>query len=235
MLNVARLIAAKDLRIERRAKILAYQVLPFAGLVLVLFAFALDNGGQVDQGGRSQAITTFVAPGLLWLAVLFSVLLVVQRTFAIETADGALDALRVAGVDPAAIFLGKAAALLVQLLVLEAGLVFGIVVLYDTDIRPGGAVLLAVTLVVGTAGLAFVGTLYGGLTAGAKGRETLLPLLVFPVVAPVLLGAARATEAALGTGGAAVSEGWPWIGLLTVFAAAFGAAGTVAFGPLLED
>ena len=111
----------------------------------------------------------------------------------------------------------------------------GIVVFYDTRIRLDGVVLLVTTLLTATAGLAFVGTLYGGLTAGARGRETLLPLLVFPVVAPVLLGAARATESALGTGGAAVSEGWPWVGLLAVFAAAFGAAGTLAFGPLLEE
>ncbi len=235
MLKVARSIAAKDLRVEWRSKVLLNQVLPFAGLVLVLFAFALDNGGVVEQGTVRESVTTFVAPGLLWLAALFSLLLLVQRTFAVESADGALDALRVAGVEPAGIFLGKAGALLAELLALEAALVMGIVVLYDTRIRAEGLVLLVTTLITATAGLAFVGTLYGGLTAGARGRETLLPLLVFPVVAPVLLGAARATESALGTGGAAVSEGWPWVGLLAVFAAAFGAAGTVAFGPLLEE
>ncbi len=235
MLRIARSVAAKDLRIERRAKVLLNQVLPFAGLVLVLFAFALDNGGVVSQGVVRESVTTFVAPGLLWLAVLFSLLLLVQRTFALESADGALDALRVAGVDPGGIFLGKTAALFAELIALEVFLTLGIVVFYDTRLRPGGVVLLVTVLITATAGLAFVGTLYGGLTAGAKGRETLLPLLVFPVVAPVLLGAARATEAALGTGGAAVSEGWPWVGLLAVFAAAFGAAGTVAFGPLLEE
>jgi heme exporter protein B len=153
----------------------------------------------------------------------------------VETQDGALDALRVAGVQTAGIFLGKAAALFVQLLTLEVVLTFGIYIFYDTRIRWSGAVLLVTTLITATAGLAAVGTLYGGLTAGAKGRETLLPLLLFPVVAPVLLGAARATEAALGTGGAAVSEGWPWIGLLAVFGCAFAAAGTLAFGPLLEE
>jgi heme exporter protein B len=235
VLTIARLVAGKDLRIELRAKVLLNQVVPFAGLVLALFAFALDNGGVVQQGEVRQVVTTFVAPGLLWLAVLFSLLLLVQRSFSLEASDGALDALRVAGVDPAGIFLGKTLALFIELVVLEAVLTLGIVVFYDTDVRLTGAVLLVTTLVTATAGLAVVGTLYGGLTAGAKGRETLLPLLLFPVVAPVLLGAARATEAALGTGGAAVSEGWPWVGLLAVFAAAFGAAGTVAFGPLLEE
>ena len=235
MLRIARLVAAKDLRIEWRSRVMTNQVLPFAGVVLVLFAFALDNGGVVERDAERATVTAWVAPGLLWLAVLFSLLVVVQRSFAVETADGALDALRVAGVEPGGIFLGKAAALGVQLLGLEVVLLGGIVVLYDTRLRAEGIALLVVTLVAATCGLAAVGTLYGGLTAGAKGRETLLPLLLLPVVAPVLIGATRACEAAFGTGGAAVSEGWPWFGLLVVFAATFGAVGTVAFGPLLDE
>ena len=95
--------------------------------------------------------------------------------------------------------------------------------------------LLVVTLVVATCGLACVGTLYGSLTAGFSGRETLLPLLVLPVVAPVLIGATRAVESALGTGGVALSEGWPWLGLLAVFAIAFAAGGALAFGPLIDE
>jgi heme exporter protein B len=96
-------------------------------------------------------------------------------------------------------------------------------------------VLLVATVVLATAGLAFVGTLYGGLAAGARGRETLLPLLLMPVVAPVLIAATRATEAAFGTGGTATSEGWPWLGMLAVYAAVFGTGGLLAFGPLIEE
>lgn len=223
--QVARYVAAKDLRVELRSRIVLNQVLPFAGLVMVMFAFALD----------ADAILQRVAPGLVWMAALFTLLVVVQRSFAVETADGALDALRVAGVHPGGIFLGKSAALAVQLATLEVLLVLVAAVLYDTDLRPAGLPLLAVTIVAATSGLAFVGTLYGGLAAGARGRETLLPLLLLPVVAPVLIGATRATEAALGAGGAATSDGWPWVGLLLVFAAAFGVGGTLAFGPLLEE
>ncbi len=98
-----------------------------------------------------------------------------------------------------------------------------------------GVVLLVTTLVLATCGLAAVGTLFGGLAAGTTGRETLLPLLVLPVVAPVLIGATRAVESALGTGGAVVSEGWPWVGLLAVFAVVFGVGGSMAFGPLIDD
>jgi heme exporter protein B len=223
--QIARLVALKDLRIEARSRVVTNQVLPFAGLVMVMFAFALD----------SDAVLQRVAPGLVWLATLFSLIILVQRTFAIETADGALDALRVAGVEPAGLFFGKAAALAVQLLALELVLLATALILYDAEVQASGLALLAATVVTATAGLAFVGTLYGGLAAGARGRETLLPLLLLPVVAPVLIGATRATEAALGTAGATISDGWAWLGLLAVFAAAFGGGGALAFGPLVDE
>lgn len=223
--RIAWLIAVKDLRIERRSRVLVNQVLPFAGVTMVMFAFALDTSEVLER----------VAPGLVWLAVLFSLLVLVQRAFAIEADDGALDALRVAGVDPAAIFWGKSVALALQLAVLEVVLLVAAVLLYGADTPAGGIALLAVTLVAATCGLACVGTLYGGLTAGLTGRETLLPLLVLPAVAPVLIGATRAVESALGTGGMALSEGWPWVGLLAVFAVAFGVGGALAFGPLIDE
>jgi heme exporter protein B len=234
--RIVRLIAAKDLRIERRSRVMTNQVLPFAAVTMVLFAFALDaKGVRSPEDGQVASVLELVAPGLVWLATLFSLIVLVQRAFAVESDDGALDALRVAGVDPVAIYWGKALALAVQLLALEVLLLITAVFLYDASVPLGGVVLLAVTLVLATTGLACVGTLYGGLTAGFTGRESLLPLLVLPVVAPVLIGATRAVESALGTDGVARSEGWPWIGLLAVFAAAFGIGGALAFGPLIEE
>lgn len=223
--RATRAIVAKDLRIERRSRIVTQQVLPFAAVTLVLFAFALD----------ADSVLTRVAPGLVWLATVFSMLVLVQRSFAIELEDGALDALRMSGVEPAALFWGKTIGLTLQLFVLEVLLLAGAVLLYRVELRGEGLVLLVTTLVTATPGLAAVGTLYGGLAAGGTGRETLLPLLVLPVVAPVLIGATRAVESALGTAGAVVSEGWPWVGLLAVFAACFGVAGTLAFGPLIDE
>jgi heme exporter protein B len=223
--HIARVVAVKDLRIELRSRVVINQVVPFAAVTMLMFAFALDATNVLER----------VAPGLVWLATLFSLLVLVQRSFAIEAADGALDALRVAGVDPVAIYWGKSIALAAQLAALELVLLVAAVLLYGADVQAEGLGLLLVTLVLATAGLASVGTLYGGLTAGFTGRETLLPLLVLPVVAPVLIGATRAVESALGTDGAALSEGWPWIGLLAVFAVAFGVGGALAFGPLIEE
>lgn len=224
-IRLARRLAAKDLLIERRSRVLVNQVLPFSGLVMVVFAFALGTGGVLERA----------APGLVWLAVLFSSLSTVQRSFGLETADGAMESLRVAGVDPIALFLGKAAALAIELLVLLTVLLGLAVVLYGTEPRAEGVVLLVTTAISATLGLAALGTIYGGLAAGGSGRETLLPLLVLPVAAPVLIGATRGVEAALGTDRTAVSEGWPWLGLLLVFAVAIGVGGALAFGTLIED
>lgn len=221
MLREARLVAAKDLRIEASSRVVLVQIAPFALLVLLLFAFALDP----DSGVLTRATS-----GLFWVAVLFSSVLAIQRSFGLEAADGIRDGLRLSGLDPAAIFLGKWAAIALQLVVLEAVLFLGAVVLYSTDVEGPG--LLLATAVTATAGVAAAGSVYGMLGAGLRVRETLVPLLLLPVVAPVLIAATRAFESALDQ---QTSEGWPWVGLLAVFAAVYMTFGVLAFGPLLEE
>ncbi len=107
-------------------------MVPFAFCILLVFAFALDP----DRGTLTAA-----APGLYWVAVLFATVLGAQRAFAVETADGTRDALRLSGLEPAGIFLGKAGALAAQLLALELLLGVGVVVLYTADLRASGVLL----------------------------------------------------------------------------------------------
>ena len=95
MIRDALLVLTKDLRLERRSKVGIAQVLPFAILVLMLFAFALDP----DRGVLRRA-----TPGLFWVAVLFSSVLTLQRSFGVEAEDGVLDALRLSGMSPAAVW-----------------------------------------------------------------------------------------------------------------------------------
>lgn len=223
MLREAALVAGKDLAIEGRSRVATNQVAPFAVLVLVLFAFALD---------ADRVLLARVAPGLLWVAVLLSALLAVSRSAGVEAADGTRDGLRLAGLDPAAVFLGKAGAVALELAALEVVLFVGVVVLYGVE--PTGWATLAATAALATVGLAAAGTLYGALAAGLRVRETLLPLLLLPVVAPVLVAATRATEAALGAPGLDVSSA-DWLRLLGVFAVVYVAFGLVAYGPLLEE
>jgi heme exporter protein B len=217
----ALLVAGKDLRVEWRSRVGLNQVLPFALVVLVLFGLAL---------GPSRRILAPATAGLFWVAVLFSAVLAVQRSFAIEAADDARDGLRLSGLDAGGIFMGKTTAIAAQLLVLELVLAAVASLLYATRLESLG--MLGATCVLATAGLAAVGTLYGALSAGTRVRETLLPLLFFPLVAPVLLSATKAWDAGLG---GRPGAGLGWLSVLGVFAAAYLAIGTVAFGPLLED
>jgi heme exporter protein B len=215
------LVAAKDLRIEARSRVTLQQIVPFGLIVLLLFAFALDP----DRG-----ILKRVAPGLFWVTVLLAALLAVSRSFGIESDNGARDGLRLSGLDGAAVFLGKAHALGLQLLLLEAVLTACVIVLYGIELNT--LVPLVLATVTATIGVAATGTLYGVLAAGLRVRETLVPLLLLPVVAPVLLGATRAWEAAID---GIPSDAWPWVALLGVFAVLFTTIGMLAFGPLLEE
>jgi heme exporter protein B len=215
------LVAGKDLAVERRSRVALNQVVPYALVVLLLFGFAFD---------QDRPLLVQAAPGLFWLAVLFSGLLAVQRSFAIEASDGAVDGLRLSGLEPAGIFVGKAAAVGLQLLVVELLLTGGVVVLFHT--RLAGAGLLVTSALLSTAGVAGAGVAYGALSMGLRVRETLLPLLLAPVLAPVVLAATEAWRSALGL---SASDGWRWSGLLGCFAAVYLAGGVLSFGALMEE
>lgn len=224
MLRDIGLVAGKDLRIEARSRVAVNQILPFALLIIVLFAFALS---------ADKLTLERFTPGLFWVTVLLAALLAIQRGVAIETNDGAGQALLLTGMEPAAIFLGKAIALFVQLLLLEVALVALVLVLYGAEPESAtGVLLLFATSLVATVGIAAAGTLYGVLASGLGVRETILPVLLLPVLAPVLIGATRGFDDALGI---AVGNGWAWLGLLAVFAVSYLVFGSLAYGVLLED
>jgi heme exporter protein B len=217
----ALLVAGKDLRIESRSRVALQQILPFGGIVVVLFAFALDS----DRDLLPRA-----APGLFWAAVLLAMLLAVGRSFAIEETNRARDGMRLSGLDGGSVFLGKASAIALELFALEAVLGIAVVVLYNVALHE--ALILVLTAVAATIGLAATGTVYGVLAGGLRARETLVPLLVLPAVTPVMLGATRAFEAALDR---TPGDAWPWVQLLGAFAILAVAAGIAVFGPLLEE
>lgn len=220
MLHDALLVAGKDLRIEARSRVALWQVLPFSLLILVLLAFAIGP----DSGTLSGA-----APGIFWIAVLFSTVLATQRSFSIESGEGTRDGLRLSGIDPAGIFLGKAGAIAVQLVVLQIVLWAGITFLFDVHVRIWW--LAAVASLLATVGLATAGVIYGGLSSGLQVSETLLPLLVLPVLAPVLIAGSRAWSAAIsGT----LSIGTQWLRILVPFAVVYLVIGMVLYGPLQE-
>ena len=220
MWREAVLVAGKDLRIEARSRVGLWQVLPFAVLVLILVAFAI---------GPDSASLRHAAPGIFWIAVLFSTVLTIQRSVAIESGEGTRDGLRLSGIDPAGIFLGKAAAVGAQLLVLQVVLWLGVTFLFN--VRVHVVWLAVVTSLLATVGLACAGVLYGALSAGLRVRDTLLPILVLPVLAPVLLAGSKAWQAALDANSGSGAE---WLRILIPFAAIYLVIGIVLYGPLQE-
>lgn len=229
MLHDALLMARKDLRIEQGSRVVLGQILPFGALILILFGLAVSPDLTV-LGTERRSVLAQASPGLFWMAILFSSLLALGRSFAIESSDGNLDALKMAGLDPAGIFLGKAAAVTVQLLILEIVLGLGAFVLYGAPLAD--VVLLATAVLLATTAVTSAGTLYAALASGLRVRDTLVPLLVLPVLAPVLLAATLATEAALfGSAG----NGWSWTLLLGVFALLYVGIGMLSFGPIMEE
>jgi len=215
-------MAGKDLRIEVRGRYALAAVLPFAATLLIAFGLSLGPGRTLLQ----QA-----APGLLWLAVLFASVLSFRRAYEHEGEDGALEGLVISPIDKAAVFLGKAAAVVVQLLVLEVIVVLLVSGLFGLSLGAEPVTLVA-AFVLGTIGLAAIGSLFGVLSESPRARETVFPLLVLPLSTPVLVSGVKATAlAAAGRAGEASS----WLGLLVAFDLVFVAAGTLVFGYLLED
>ncbi|MGH1493282.1 MAG: heme exporter protein CcmB [Acidimicrobiales bacterium] len=229
MLHDALAMARKDLRIEWGSRVVTGQILPFGALILILFGLAISPDLTV-LGTDRRSVLAQISPGLFWMAILFSSLLALGRSFAIESNDGNLDALQMAGLDPAGIFVGKTAAVAAQLLVLEILLGFGAFVLYGAPLA--SPVLLATAVLFATTAVTSAGTLYAALASGLRVRDTLVPLLVLPALAPVLLAATLATEAALfGPTG----NGWTWTLLLGAFALLYLGIGMLSFGPIMEE
>ena len=215
-------IAGKDLRIEMRGRYAVGLVLPFAGTLLIAFGLSLGPG---------RALLQQTAPGLLWLAVLFASVLAFRRSYEHEGEDGALEALLLAPIDKAAVFLGKAIAVVFQLLALEVIVVLLVSGLFGLSLG-AEPLTLAAAFVLGTIGLAAIGSLFGVLSESPRAREAVFPLLVLPLATPVLVAGVKATQlATVGRGGEAGS----WLGLLIAFDLVFVAAGTLVFGHLLED
>lgn len=220
MLAEVLLIAGKDLRIERRSKVALNQVAPFAILIVVLFGFALN----ADR----PALTMFT-PGLYWITVLLASVLAVHRSVAVEAGEGAREGLLLSGLRPSSIFLGKAAALISQLMIVSVVLLGAVVIFYDARIDDGA--LLVVSLIGAVVGVGAAGTLYGALLGAQRARETVLPILLLPVLAPVLIAATRAFGDAMGT---VATNGWAWASLLFAFALLYTALGIASHGLLME-
>jgi len=209
----------KDIRCELRSKQTWMSMGLFALLVLVIFNFAFDL--RVDNKAA-------IAPGALWVAFVFASLLGLGRTITSEQEKGSMDRLMLCPVDRKAIYLAKLLGNILFISVVEIIALPIFAALFAVPLFTGG--LLPIVLL-GTIGIATIGTLFSAIAAATQARELLLPLLVFPLIVPVVIGAVRATGALMTT---PVNEP-PWLGMMLAFDVIFLSVSLLTFEYVIEE
>jgi len=208
VLSNAAALLGKEVRTEFRSRELLSTTIVFVLIVVVLFSFTFDP--TTNESHR-------FGPGLLWLAFLFAASLMLQPCFLREQTNDTLSALRLAVSDPFAIFLAKIGANTLFLLLTELLMLPVFAVLFNVNFRgqlPG--VLL--TFFLGSLGISTAGTALASISAQARMRELLLPLLLLPLLAPILVAS---TEVTVGLMSADPVMQWKGIGFLAVFDVVF--------------
>lgn len=212
----------KDLLLQWRGKGRIVAIFAFGAAALLLFSFAI---------GPDSAALRQHAGGFLWLGLLLASTLSLAESFESETEEQALEGLLLLPADAPALYYGKALANWAQLALLGVALVPVMVVLYDAGTLRLFSMLGIILL--GTAGLSAPGTLYAAMTSQTRARQTLLPLLLFPLVVPVLLAAVKATSLIIL--GDPMGQLRPWAALLGAFAVIHWSLGGLLFGRVVED
>ena len=217
-------ILRKDLRLELRTRESVPAMALFSIGAFVLFHFGLHR----------DAIEGDLASGVLWVTLLFASVLGVNRLFAGERESGALDGILLAPIDRTAIYMAKAAALFLYLVVLELVAVPAFAVLMLEPGIGGAFPELIPILLLADLGLAVVGALVAGLAAEARSRDLIVPLLLLPLLVPLLIGAARATEPLLASQ-AGPEDLAKWLGFMALYDTVFLLVAVAVFDFLLED
>ena len=208
----------KDIRCELRSKQTWMGMGMFALLVLVIFNFAFDL--RVDNKAA-------IAPGALWVAFVFASLLGLGRTITAEREKGLMDRLLLCPVDRKAIYLAKLLGNLLFIGVVEVVALPVFAALFNVPLF--GALLPIVLL--GTLGVAAIGTLFSAMAAATHARELLLPVLVFPLIVPVVIGAVRATGDLM----VVSPNSPPWFGLMIAFDVIFLSASMLTFEFVIKE
>ena len=224
MIRAATAILRKDLALELRTKESVPAMTLFTLTVYVLFHFGLHR----------NAIDGPLASGVLWVTLLLATVLGVNRLFAAEREGRALDGILLAPIDRTAVYLAKAAALFLYLVLLELVAVPAFAILLLGPGIGGAFPELLAILLLADLGLATVGALVSGLAAEARARDLVVPLLLLPLVVPLLIAAARATESFL-TGHPGPHSLAKWLGFMGAYDTVFLLLAVAVFDYLLED
>ena len=186
-LETAALIARKDLLVESRSREVVYTSLLFAVSCMVVFAFGLVREGRVVSDA---------AAAILWITIAFAGTLALGRIFDRERQNETMRALLLAPASRAAIYVGKLAGVLALLLLVEAAVVPLVIVMFGADLFRHASFMIGL-LLAGSVGYAAVGTLFAAMLARSRSRAALLPVLLYPITVPVIIGGVRGTAALL--------------------------------------
>jgi heme exporter protein B len=187
-LAVALAVARKDLTSEWRTR----ELVPALGQFVVLALVIANFGFQIDS--RNAAT---IAPGVLWLTLVFAGLVAFGRAFAAEREQASLEAMLLTPASASAIFAGKALAATLLLIACEAVLLPALALFFGTPLNPA----LIVAVLVATVGMAALGCLFAAMVARVRAREVLLPLLTLPLWIPFVIAGGQAVQVAMGASG----------------------------------
>jgi len=220
-------IAWKDLRIEFRSREILYTMTFFAVMVVLIFSFAFL---KENKDGNVVEVAD-IAPGFLWVAVLFAGTLGLSRAFDREREGDTMRGLLLSPIPRSAIFLGKAVAIATFMLVVEAVIVPLIWFFFAAPMF-GEPLILVCTLLLGTAGIAIVGSVFAGMLLRTRSRDVLLPVVLYPILVPLLIAGIKSIGAMMH---GAPQESWFWINFLIVYDALFLVAALWTFESLVIE
>lgn len=215
-------IAGKDLRLELRSRERLVSMMTFAVLVAVVFSFSIDPAVEPRA----------VAGAMLWVTILFAGMLGLGRSFALEREQDAMMGILLAPLDRGALFLGKLVANLALLLATEAAVFIVYALFFQLSYwKTLGSVILVVVLA--SVGFMVLGTLFSAMAVGTRLGETLLPVLILPLLMPVVIYAASSTQRLIV--GRPFAEVAGSVRVLVVFDLIFLIVSILLFGAVVEE
>ena len=224
MIDAARAILRKDLRIEVRTRESVPAMVLFSITVFVLFHFGLDR----------DTLDGDIATGVIWVTLLLAALLGINRLYVTERDQGGFVGMRLAPIDLTALWLAKAAALFLYLVALELVALPAFDLLLLGPGLDGALPELLPILLLANVGLAAVGALVAALAIETRARELIVPLLLLPLLVPVIIAAAQATEPLL-AGSQSPDDLAKWLGFLALYDVVFVLVSVAVFDFLLDE
>lgn len=224
MLDEIKAIVWKDLAAELRTKEIFLSMFVFAVLTIVIFIFSIDLR-VVNKGD--------VAPAAIWVAIVFSGTIGLNRSFLHELENDCLSGLMLSPMDRSSIYLGKTVGNLVYMLCMEAMILPVFILFFNLDISVTLLLKLMLVVFLGTLGFVSIGTLLSAMSMKLKAREIMLPILLCTLVIPIIIGSVKVTGSFLDGGG--FSEASGWLKLIGAFDIIFLTASFMIFEHLIQE